>query len=277
MADRFHTVELSDPVLERDGLRLATVKSRALGRRADVTFWVPQAERIGTLLILLHGVYGSHWVWSGKGGAHRTAQRLLDEGAIAPLVIAMPGDGLERDGSGYLTWPGGCDVERWIVEEVPELARIAAPALDPGARIAIAGLSMGGFGALRLGAKYASRFSAIAAHSAIVNADDLADFVQEPISEYLACASREELDAAYWMLRCRDALPPLQFDCGLDDALLASNRRLHRELTDAGIVHGYSEHPGGHEWSYWERHLADTLRHVHRHCHREEAHESSRA
>lgn len=238
MAERFRTVKTSDPASERDGLRLATVKSRALGRRADVSFWVPQAERVGMLLILLHGVYGSHWVWSQKGGAHRTAQRLLDEGAIAPMVIAMPGDGLEPDGSGYLTWPGGCDVERWIVEEVPELAGIAAPALEPGARIAIAGLSMGGYGALRLGAKYASRFSAIAPHSAIVNADDLAEFVQEPISEYLACAPREELDAAYWIERHRDALPPVQFDCGLDDALLASNRRLHRKLTVAGIVHG---------------------------------------
>lgn len=59
MTDRFHTVELSDPAFEREGLRHATVKSRALGRRGDVTLWVPRAPRIGGLLILLHGVWGS--------------------------------------------------------------------------------------------------------------------------------------------------------------------------------------------------------------------------
>lgn len=268
MAEPFRTVELSTPAFESDGLRVATVKSRALGRRADASFWIPQTARIDTLLILLHGVWGSHWVWPQKGGAHRTAQRMLNAGEIEPMVIAMPSDGLGRDGSGYLTRPDGCDVERWIVEEVPALARIAAPALQPDAKIAIAGLSMGGYGALRLGAKYASRFSAIAAHSAITDVGDLAGFVEEPLSEYLACAPREELNAAYWMRRNRALLPPLRFDCGADDALVHSNRRLHEELLREGIVHTWAEHAGGHEWPYWQQYFADTLRHVQRHCHR---------
>lgn len=227
---------------------------------------MPQAERIGTLLILLHGVYGSHWVWSQKGGTHRTAQRMLDAGEIAPMVIAMPSDGLSRDGSGYLTWPGGPDVERWIVEEVPALAQLAAPALLPNAKLAIAGLSMGGYGALRLGAKYAQRFSAIAAHSAIVDITDLESFVEEPLAEYFSCAPREELDALYWIRKHRDLLPPLHFDCGVDDALIGSNRRLHAALEREGIAHTFAEHAGGHEWPYWQRHVAGTLRHVHQHC-----------
>lgn len=266
----FHTVELSDPAFESDGLRVATVKSRALGRRADASFWVPTADRIGTLLILLHGVWGSHWVWSQKGAAHRTAQRMLDAGEIAPLVLAMPSDGLGRDGSGYLTWPEDCDVERWIVEEVPALARLAAPALQPDASIAIAGLSMGGYGALRLGAKYPTRFSAIAAHSAITGVDDLLSFVEEPLPEYLACAPREELDAVYWMRRNRAQLAPLRFDCGVNDALISSNRALHHELLREGIAHTWIEHAGGHEWPYWQQHFADTLRHVHLHCQKKE-------
>jgi enterochelin esterase-like enzyme len=42
--------------------------------------------------------------------------------------------------------------------------------------------------------------------------------------------------------------------------LLEANRRLHAELQAAGIAHQYAEHPGGHDWAYWTRHLADTLR-----------------
>ncbi len=271
MTDLFHTVELSDTKCEQDGLRFATVKSRALGGRGDVSFFVPRAERIDTLLILLHGVWGSHWVWPFKGNAHRIAQKLIADQTIAPLAIAMPSDGLLRDGSGYLTWPDGPDIERWIVDEVPALARLAVPALRHDASLAIAGLSMGGYGALRLGAKYATSFCAIAAHSAITDVEDFTSFVEEPLSAYLACAPREELDTAYWIRRHRDTLPPLQFDCGTEDALLKSNRRLHDELANAGVAHSYVEHPGGHEWTYWQHHLADTLRHVDRHCRSREA------
>jgi putative tributyrin esterase len=265
LRQHFHTLELSDPAFERDGLRCVTVKSVALGRRGDVCLWIPQAPAIGTLLILLHGVYGSHWSWSLKAGAHLIAQRMIMSGEIEPLVIAMPSDGLGRDGSGYLRWPEpGANVERWIVEEVPAIARLAAPALVPNARIAIAGLSMGGFGALRLGAKYPDHFCAIAAHSAITDIDDLASFVEEPLSDYLACAPHEELSALYWMRKNSAVLPPVQFDCGLDDPLLESNCRLANALSAEGIPHQFTKHPGGHDWPYWQQHLADTLRHVDR-------------
>ncbi len=226
--------------------------------------WVPDAERVGTLLILLHGVYGSHWVWSLKGGAHRTARRLVDAGEIAPMVVAMPSDGLQRDGSGYLSWPGE-DVERFLLDEVPAIARLAAPALLPVAKVAIAGLSMGGYGALRLGAKYAERFCAVSAHSAITVIDDMVPFVEEPLAEYLACAPREELEALFWMRRNRAVLPPLRFDCGLADELLESNRRLHAALEQDGIAHDYKEFVGGHEWAYWAEHVTETLRFVDRH------------
>jgi putative tributyrin esterase len=263
LIESFHTVELSDPAYEHEGLRLATVKGRALGRRTDVSLWVPSVDRISTLLILLHGVYGSHWVWSHKAGAHRTAQRLLDAREISAMVIAMPNDGLERDGSGYLTWPGA-DVERFLLEEVPAIARLASPALTTDAKVAIAGLSMGGYGALRLGAKYPGRFCAISAHSAIVGIDDIASFVKEPLDEYLACAPREELDALHWIRRNRAELPPLRFDCGLTDPLLPSNRQLHEMLTFEGIPHQYEEFSGGHDWPYWQQHFEDTLRFVDR-------------
>lgn len=266
----FSTIELSDPALEQEGLRVATVRSPALGRRADVSVWVPQAEHISTLLILLHGVYGSHWVWSQKADVHRVAQAMLSAGEIRPMVIAMPSDALSRDGSAYLTWPGAEDVERWIVEEVPAIARIAARALAPDAKIAIAGLSMGGYGALRLGAKYASRFSAISAHSSITEIGEMASFVKDSLAEYLTCAPLPELSALHWLKKHRDLLPPLRFDCGTEDALIAGNRRLHQALRQENISHDYTEPCGGHEWSYWQRHIPDTLGFVNRICHAEE-------
>jgi len=260
LSSPFHTVEISDPALELEGLRFVTVKSHALRRRGGVCVWGPGASEINTLLILLHGVYGSHWAWALTGGAHQTAHRMLKAGEIAPMAIAMPSDGLGRDGSGYLTDPQNEDVERWIVDEVPAIARIAAPALSADARIAIGGLSMGGYGAIRLGAKYADRFSSISAHSAITEIGQMAGFVEEPLQEYLACASREELSAVHWLRRHRDILPKLRFDCGVSDPLIEGNRSLHRTLSAERIEHVYEEFTGGHEWPYWREHVARTLR-----------------
>jgi putative tributyrin esterase len=91
----FASVELSDPRFERDGLRMLTVRSHALGRRADICFWAPP---IGTgtaplpLVILLHGSGGSAWSWPLSGGAHLTASRLVHAQEIAPFALAMPSD-----------------------------------------------------------------------------------------------------------------------------------------------------------------------------------------
>lgn len=240
---------------------MATVKSRALGRRADLTLWIPPraAWRDGRLplAILLHGVYGSHWAWSAKGGAPRTAQRLLAAGEIAPLALAMPSDGLWGDGSGYLRHEGG-DFERWIVEEVPLAAARAAPELGGWSACCIAGLSMGGFGAIRLGARHPDRFRAISAHSSLTDFSQMARFVEEPLGRYRVAPDERSLAAV--LVQARSRLPPLRFDCGLEDPLLTANRELHGALVAEGIPHAYEEFTGGHEWTYWEKHLEDTLR-----------------
>ncbi len=260
MTNAFRTVEISNAEFEQEGLRHVTVKSSALKRRADATVWAPTAGKIEMLLILLHGVYGSHWAWALKAGVHRTAQRMIDAGEVNPLAIIMPSDGLGRDGSGYLTYPGGEDVEQWIVDEVPAIARLAVPALRSNAKIVIGGLSMGGYGALRLGAKYATKFAGISAHSAITDIAEMQAFVEEPMNDYLCCSPREELSALYWIERHRAVLPPLRFDCGVADSLLEGNRALHRALAARDIPHSYEEFAGAHEWPYWQRNVAETLR-----------------
>jgi S-formylglutathione hydrolase FrmB len=255
---KFRTIEISEPRLESEGLRLVTLKSAALRGRADLTVWVPSSRPADLhLVVLLHGVYGSHWAWVGKGGAHRTAQRLIASGEIPPMALAMPSDGLWGDGSGYLRHAAQ-DFERWIVDDVPAAAAQAIPQVKAEAPCFIAGLSMGGFGALRLGAKYPERYRAISGHSSITHIEQLAQFVEEPLESYRTSPGDESAVAA--ILANRDRLPPLRFDCGKGDPLLAPNRQLHAQLEQHGIAHVYEEFPGGHEWPYWEKHLADTLR-----------------
>jgi S-formylglutathione hydrolase FrmB len=259
-AAAFRTIEVSDPRFGFEGLRWVTVKSPALRQRADLTLFVPQQvdqSHSIPLVILLHGVYGSHWAWALKGGAHRTAAKLIAAGEIPPMVLAMPSDGLWGDGSGYLRHAHQ-DFERWIVEDVPAAARAAVPALDVSSPLFISGLSMGGFGALRLAAKYPEKFRGAGGHSSMTHFDQHTQFVEEPLNSY-GCVP-EDRSVFETMTRNRAKLTPFRFDCGTEDPLLEVNRQLHTQMESAGIAHQYAEFPGGHEWPYWEEHLKDMLR-----------------
>lgn len=254
----FRTIDVSDPRFEHEGLRCVTVKSVALRGRGDLTVWAPADTAPAGLVILLHGVYGSHWCWALKGGAHRTADRLIAAGEMPPLALAMPSDGLRGDGTGYARHGDGVDFERWIVDEVPVAARAGVPALRPDAPVFIAGLSMGGFGALRLGARHHDRFAGVSGHSSITHVSQMTQFVEEDVAGLgMAAADASVLDA---VVAAGPSLPALRFDCGAADPLLEANRDLHAALLERGISHVYEEFAGGHEWPYWEAHVADTFR-----------------
>ena len=110
-----------DPEISAEGLRFLTVKSAALGGRADITLYVPETAADAAdvpIVLLLHGVYGSHWAWALKGAAHLTLDRLIAAGQVPPMVLAMPSDGLWGDGSGYVAH-GMQNFERWVAAEVP--------------------------------------------------------------------------------------------------------------------------------------------------------------
>ncbi len=241
-----------------NGIHHATVKSAALHRRADISFFVPpdaKAEKL-PLVLLLHGVYGSHWAWLYKGGAHEVLNRLIKEENLPPMMLAMPSDGLWGDGSGYVRHREA-DYARWIVDEVPAAAAlIDARCLD--APCFISGLSMGGYGALRLGLLHPEKFAGISAHSSITDVTQMQGFVEESPADFdLAdTAPLSVIDCA----KLSSRLPHLQFDCGSEDILIEHNRTLHRDLEAAGIPHVYEEFPGGHSWDYWQAHLADSLR-----------------
>lgn len=255
----FRTIERSDPAIAMDGLEFVTVKSRALGRRADVTVYVPPAARDATdlpIVVLLHGVYGSHWAWALKGRAHLTAARLIGEGALPPVALLMPSDGLWGDGSGYVKHTDH-DAERWIIDEMPALARAIIPACSARSPLLVAGLSMGGFGALRLAGRYPERIAAAAGLSSVTGASQFETLIEENRDGWSEDPADRSVLAA--LTETATPLPPLRIDCGLDDPFLEANRELHRALQAAGIAHEYAESAGGHDWECWSVTLEHTL------------------
>lgn len=256
----FRTIEFSDSRFLQAGLSHITVKSQHLKGRGDITTFVPpNVKSVGNnvpIVILLHGVYGSHWAWAYKAGAHISAGHLMASRVIHPMVLAMPSDGLWGDGSGYVQHEQR-DFEAWICQDVPKAVQQLVPEVSEDSPIFIAGLSMGGYGALRLGAKYPHLFSGISGHSSITNWEEMKQFVEEDIESFPVFA--EDANVFQLLHKNKDQLPPFRFDCGKDDPLIEGNRQLHAQLENESIPHHYEEFSGAHEWPYWEEHLIDSL------------------
>jgi S-formylglutathione hydrolase FrmB len=123
-----------------------------------------------------------------------------------------------------------------------------------GGKWAIGGNSMGGFGAVRLGLKYPHRFFSIWSHSGVFpTADTLPP-------HWHWSGNANDLDC-YVLVDQLDpeTIPRLSFDCGTEDHLLEQNRRFHAYLKERDIPHNYYEHPGGHNWEYWDTHIREAL------------------
>ena len=257
---KFRTIEISDPGFEANNLRFITVKTPNLRGRGDICVFVPPAINEGNavpVVILLHGVYGSAWSWALNTGVHLQAYQMMKQGMIPQMVIAMPSDGLWGDGSAYLAH-NGQDFENWIAEDVFEALQNTIAGVSSSSALFIGGLSMGGFGALRIGAKYGNKFQGVAAHSSITNLAQMKFFVEESLENYYQHNKTDE-DVFETILKYRDQLPPLRFDCGTDDLLIEYNRELHQMLASEKIEHIYQENPGTHEWPYWKKHIGDAL------------------
>ncbi len=258
----FSTTELSPPSFDPTGLRMITVHSKHLRGRGDISVFVPPGNETRTnlpLVLLLHGVYASHWAWAAYTHVHRIAAAMIERGEILPMILVMPSDGLWGDGSGYLPHPDR-DYEQWIVADVPAALRELIPQAATHTQRCIAGLSMGGYGALRLGGKYPHLFAAISGHSSITDRAQLKSFLTAGSESAYDALGAEDESVLRYLLANRDALPPLRFDCGLEDPLLPHNRQLHAALLAEGIPHVYEEFPGGHTWAYWGEQVVRTLR-----------------
>ncbi|HVW98407.1 MAG TPA: alpha/beta hydrolase-fold protein [Mucilaginibacter sp.] len=258
---RFKTLEISDPSYENNNLRFVTVKTPNLKGRGDICVYVPPGSGFaGTLpvVILLHGVYGSAWSWPFSSGIHLTANGLIDKGELPKMVIAMPSDGMWGDGSAFLPL-SGYNFEKWIAEDVPDALAECIKGVNKQSPLFISGMSMGGFGALRIGAKYGDKFRAISTHSAITSLPQIKFFAEESLKHYAQNNVWDE-DVFETFCHYRHQLPPIRFDCGTSDLLINYNRSLHKKMDKEGMLHIYEEHTGGHEWSYWSKHIVESLR-----------------
>jgi putative tributyrin esterase len=217
------------------------------------------------VLYLLHGLGGSHDDWISNR-AH-LAQHAMQYHII--IVTPEGKDGWYTDGAA-----ANEKFESYIVQELlPDVERrYRTIAMREGR--AVAGLSMGGYGALKFGVKYPDKFifaaSMSGAHGAPrwdANDKELIDFVKPSLARVYG-AMDNPVRAANDLFKLIDALPPeriaqlpfLYLDCGTEDFLIDSNRALDELLVKRKIPHEFRELPGGHTWPYWDQQVQEILR-----------------
>ena len=84
-------------------------------------------------------------------------------------------------------------------------------------------------------------------------------FVEESLKYYAQDNIIDE-DVFETFMHYRFNLPPIRFDCGTADLLINYNRSPHKKMEKEGIPHLFEENPGGHEWTYWTKHIIQSLK-----------------
>jgi len=125
----------------------------------------------------------------------------------------------------------------------------------------IGGLSMGGYGALRIALGYPDRFSSANSHSGAVMYGSFASDLPERQLMLGPNPVGSNHDVLTLAKRAGAAgnLPRLRIDCGVDDFLIEANRSLHRSFIEMAIAHEYEEFSGAHTWDYWDLHVRDAI------------------
>ncbi|HTS73573.1 MAG TPA: alpha/beta hydrolase-fold protein [Gaiellaceae bacterium] len=223
-----------------------SLHSRLLRRRLSQVLVTPRGGGRGRpLLVFLHGRGAS----PGSNLTDPFFRGLRALGSRAPDVLFA-------NGGDHSYWhdradgPWGSYVLR---EAIP--AALARSRADP-QRVAIGGISMGGFGALDLARIAPGRFCAVGGHSAAMwfrgadtpagAFDNAADFDRNDLVGL--AGSRSPYGAPVWI------------DVGTDDPFRQADTALAHELRADGARVTFHVWPGGHESSYWHRHIGRYLR-----------------
>lgn len=217
------------------------------------------------VLFLLHGLGGSADDWVSERA------RLAEHAARHRLVVVVPEgrDGWYTDSA---TVPAD-KFETYLVEELlPDVERRFRTIARREAR-AVAGLSMGGYGALKFGLKHPDKFALAASMSGALGAtswipnDSLPEFVRPSIARVFGAADSPARPANDIFRLAREAtpervaaLPYFYIDCGTEDFLIGYNRDFSALLLERKIPHEYRQLPGGHTWPYWDQQVRDILK-----------------
>lgn len=242
--------------------------SETLKIQSEVSVIIPQKSAAGEIgvssgvggdgkykcLYLLHGLSDDHTIWARRTSIERYAQEY-------GIAVVMPCGGR----SFYTNMKYGGAYYDYIAKEVPRIVREFLNVSDKREDNAIAGLSMGGYGALKIGMRESDSFFAAAGLSSVADVKDFfkierfvevaapifGDEVQITDSEDLFCIAKE--------LEKKETKPKLYMGVGRQDFLYKQNCKLKEHIESLDLDFTYRESDGIHSWVFWDEYIRYVL------------------
>ncbi|WP_342437409.1 alpha/beta hydrolase family protein [Paenibacillus sp. FSL L8-0436] len=245
--------------------------SEVLGLNTSMTVILPQqtTTQIGMsnvkrgdlhpTLFLLHGLSDDDSIWLRRTSIERYVAKL-------GIAVVMP----QVHRSFYTDMASGGNYWTFISEELPALARSFFPLSAKREDNFVAGLSMGGYGAIKMGLRKPEVFSAAASLSGaldmahhFLNSED----ALKKSKEYELIFGKKDIagtpDDLLWLLQEVDGSkgpkPLLYQCCGTEDFLYEDNQAFREACSKTSLSLTYEEGPGEHEWGYWDTKIRDVL------------------
>ena len=244
-------------------------RSSIIGKQTEMQVILPS---VGTppfaTVYFLHGMSGDSTTWL----RHSRLEWYLRD---LPLIAVLP----DGDRSFFTDNETGPAYARHIGEELTAFVERNFPAKAARGARAIGGLSMGGYGALRVALGYPERFCSVHSHSGALMRLDLdlspRQTKKDPIlrkhppeflDELRRIFGRRPVGTSHDLIvliqrarRGHRRLPRILIDCGTEDSLLEPNRDFHQRLVGEDVPHTYREYPGTHDWDYWDLHVREAI------------------
>ena len=221
-------------------------------------------KTVYSTIYLLHGLTGHFDNWADK-------TNLKEYAAKYNYIIVMPegNNGWYSDSQSV----SNDKYEGYIIQElIPEIDKNFRTVADRNDR-AIAGLSMGGYGSIKFGLKYPQMFALVGSFSGALGAASWAEkevgtkgAIAESLLGVFGAAdseARRQNDIFKFVKETsadkKSVLPFVYISCGTEDFLFSNNRTFVDLLIEKKIPHEYREHPGGHDWKFWDAQIKEFL------------------
>ncbi len=254
-----------------------TMESKILHKTVRYTIYLPfdynTSHRYYPVVYLLHGYSDSDIGWTQFGEDNFIADQEIASGKIPPMILVTPDAGT----SWYINnYDGSVRYEDFFFKEfIPYIESHYRIRVGKSFR-AVAGLSMGGYGALVYAMKHPDMFVACAALSAAVRTDkQIINFSPERWKVIESVVYGPELKGkarlTKWLID-NDPIHIIQtadrsklnkvkyyFDCGDNDHVTIGNATMHILMTQHHIPHTFIMRPGRHNWEYWRSGLPNAL------------------
>lgn len=251
--------------------RVETVRfqSKLIGAPAPYSVILPADYETSTttrypVLYLLHGLTGHYSDWASRSN-------VADHAAQYRMIVVTPegNDGWYTDNASIAT----DKYETYILQELIPDVQQRYRTIEARYGRSIAGLSMGGYGAIKFGLKSPNTFAFAASMSGAFAITRIPEKDLGPLGAVLlklfgptgseTRKANDIFDIVQNMPAARIAsLPYFYFDCGTEDplpGLFSSNQDLAKLMVDKKIPHEFRQLPGDHSWGYWDQQVQHIL------------------